>query len=1794
MTTIKPIIVGALVALFCNAASAQIDGDGYGASSFNGEVTTGCDYAPMTGNARRTITDISLPSVSYPLEFTRTMVSRGAWEDLPPGVFTSPVTTLPTIWDHSYEWRILSEHCSACGSTLPPSLTLNYPDGSVVTFSRSANPPGDPYWRGGKGVRERMQFIVDVQTNQSGRVLINLVDGGQVKFTWVRVTAGGVTTYNFTLSQIIDPFNRVTTIAAQPDNSVIVTEPAGRWLRLYYKHPSSTEGNTADWVVYQVTASDGRSVFYNFAVMNTGSPPAPFTTLASVSYSWDANLTATYTYTQSNVQPRLNCPLLNTAIDPLYVGPMWRIAYTYQPAGTDTRAGQLLSENYFDGTTVGAAVSTLTKFTTATGLRTETRADGKTRTFTYNTFAELTNYTDFLGNSATLAYGISGYTNGGLGIPTKIWDFKNNETDVTFNQFTTITTNTTFPATPEDAPAGQGSVSRAYVSGGSCGTNCDPNNADTNNEYYLFSSTDEAGHVTYYKRDSNHRVVSISYPDGGSESFTYTQQLGQVQTHTLKTGDTITYQYDGRGLLQLWYDQEHSAAAPNFRYGYDSLDRLSVVTDALGSGSGDVSHSTNYTYTSRDQVNVTTLPIDPVDGVRHTITNNYNPVDGTLASIVDQLNHQTSFTYDNYRRIKTITSPGHNTPETTYAFYGPTDSGDDYTYTDSNPTFVKSPMGKETAIVYDANRRRSSVTQAYGTSDTATVSYNRDANGNITSVVSPNEQQGQQFAGQSKSTSHDERNRAYSTTDDFGGVNPQTTSKTFDAYGRLASITRANGQVTTFDSYDPMNRLLQKTVNQSPDPAAVSKNTYYTSGLLYTFQDPHLVAISSADSYSYVYDSLGRQQSLTYPKASPSATPTSESWHYDTAGRNDTFTNRQGFVLTNSYDSLYRRTGSSWNDHLTPAVTFGYDVASRPVSATNTNAAISWSYFNDNLLNTETSTYADQIARTVTYTYDDDGNEASISYPNNAYTFGRNYTNRNQLLSVMNGSTALATYGYDPEGNLQTRVLGNNTNSSFIYDGFNRVTHVAHALNGTTRTFDYGYDVVGNQKWVQRDGANGDVLGYDLNDQSTSILLNVTNPGTISPGNQTVFYDAGGNRTAFQAEGLNDSYATNPLNQYTNRNSSSAAYDPTGNMTTGVDGSIYTFDAQNRVLNATKPPAQTPITLSYDGLNRVVKRVNNRAVQAASAVSRMTHGSAGTFDIPLPLVGTPGVECRSHSGNFQIVVTFSTGVSYSGATVTTGTASISSTSSSPDNTQITINLTGVANVQTVVVTLSGVTDGQAMNDVPVAMGVLAGDTTGNGVVNSSDVSQTQSQSGQPVTAANFREDVTVSGVINSSDVSLVQSESGTGLNSFSQSAPTPGTVYFVYDGWNLIGEYLSGAVGASRVYVYGAGGLVEDLPNGNYYYQDGRGSTSHVTDSTGALSESYRYDLQGAPLFYNAGGTPITASARAVRNLFNGAQWYGDIGLYDLRHRFYSPDLGRFIQADPSGHDGGDNLYRYCSNNPLKNSDPMGLGLFDYSDFNESFFSNALNFSYVIPGTEVTVSDIQIDPNGSSGGTLSMGMPQQTTGITAPLPTMPKAAPSQLALDLAEELGTRAAVSINNSSPSPLASNFSTGLPVFQSPITGSTVELSHRAQLKADIGRGVEKLLADPTIILMNSGPGGLPRGVMMTWEEFMLVKNGGGVFGLIKDGEVIEEWGANSARTIEELGHVNGRTPTEIKKMIDEGVRGYTLFPAGKVMASGNFAAFEGVNGEITLGQLNVYYSQRLLNVPEKFKLLGGVGGL
>jgi RHS repeat-associated protein len=150
----------------------------------------------------------------------------------------------------------------------------------------------------------------------------------------------------------------------------------------------------------------------------------------------------------------------------------------------------------------------------------------------------------------------------------------------------------------------------------------------------------------------------------------------------------------------------------------------------------------------------------------------------------------------------------------------------------------------------------------------------------------------------------------------------------------------------------------------------------------------------------------------------------------------------------------------------------------------------------------------------------------------------------------------------------------------------------------------------------------------------------------------------------------------------------------------------------------------------------------------------------------------------------------------------------------------------------------------------------------------------------------------------------------------------------VWDGWELIEEYASATTHAAA-YLQGSHGVIKSLLNNIYYYQDKMGSTTHVASATGQLLESYKYDLYGIPRYINETTHPsqtINSSNFGVADLYAGERWIPELGLYDLRNRFISPELGRFLQPDPIGFKGdASNLYRYCHNDPEDFSDPTGL-----------------------------------------------------------------------------------------------------------------------------------------------------------------------------------------------------------------------------------------------------------------------------
>jgi len=168
-------------------------------------------------------------------------------------------------------------------------------------------------------------------------------------------------------------------------------------------------------------------------------------------------------------------------------------------------------------------------------------------------------------------------------------------------------------------------------------------------------------------------------------------------------------------------------------------------------------------------------------------------------------------------------------------------------------------------------------------------------------------------------------------------------------------------------------------------------------------------------------------------------------------------------------------------------------------------------------------------------------------------------------------------------------------------------------------------------------------------------------------------------------------------------------------------------------------------------------------VVPVSVVSRKTHGSAGTFDVDLPLTGSLGVECRTGgaNGDFQVVITFAKSVSVGGATASSSDNMAMADPPIVTGSVVTVNLHKVANVQKITLTLASVNDGANAGSVSVPMGVLLGDVSGNKLVSNTDVSLVKSQVAAPVTASNFRHDVNANGIISNTDVSTTKTQVGT-------------------------------------------------------------------------------------------------------------------------------------------------------------------------------------------------------------------------------------------------------------------------------------------------------------------------------------------------------------------------------------------------------------------------------------------------
>lgn len=178
---------------------------------------------------------------------------------------------------------------------------------------------------------------------------------------------------------------------------------------------------------------------------------------------------------------------------------------------------------------------------------------------------------------------------------------------------------------------------------------------------------------------------------------------------------------------------------------------------------------------------------------------------------------------------------------------------------------------------------------------------------------------------------------------------------------------------------------------------------------------------------------------------------------------------------------------------------------------------------------------------------------------------------------------------------------------------------------------------------------------------------------------------------------------------------------------------------------------------------------------------------------------------------------------------------------------------------------------------------------------------------------------------------------------------------YIYQGWNVIAEYVNSACDRSYVWgedlsgtLQGAGGvgglLLERNTDGEYLpVYDGNGNIISYKDDAGSVVSTYAYDPFGNVIAHAGMDFVYKFSTKPQDNL-SGMYYYG--------YRFYQPMIGRWNNREPLKGHGNSNLYS-TNNNLILFWDIKGLYL-QRSDISDAisggwaFDSSDSEFAWVI------------------------------------------------------------------------------------------------------------------------------------------------------------------------------------------------------------------------------------------------------
>lgn len=552
---------------------------------------------------------------------------------------------------------------------------------------------------------------------------------------------------------------------------------------------------------------------------------------------------------------------------------------------------------------------------------------------------------------------------------------------------------------------------------------------------YDGSTTPKTG--IYYTSTSGQRaeIGEVSTPAGHGYLFTY-----GVNGDLLTNWDGTQRSYNSQGSITSVIDPRRNVTTANYApngvdlltetnglgtatYAYNAGHDITSVTDRLN-------HATTYAYNSLGQLVSVTDPLGTVTSLEYDV--NHRLVRTSIAGVTTG-----SFTYDSFGRVRTNTG---RAGVTLTIDYNSLDDVTRITYPDG--TFVAisysaviphlivaetDRAGKTTTYDYDKLNRLVGITRPDG----STILYDRDVNGNVTTLTDPN--------GNTTHIDYDLDNRPIQERYPDG----TTLGRTFRTAGLVETTTKADGGVVQRYFDEAFNLTLATGLD----------NVTHT----YDAYNRRIVMNDSRGDTTYSYDAASRLTSVTGPAGNGTITLT-----YDNAGRR-TGLEIDGRTITYAYDALGRVTGvtEAGKNHV-----LGYAAANPlPGSITRPSGSVTTvlrdslnrpqqvdnKKSNSSLINRFAYTYAPgrnlPASETVT------GGATPPVVPSALQIYG--YDSMNQPVT---GTAPARNYVWDPKGTLTTGYFADGSPFSATYDELNRLMALEFTdTGGVARRAEYVY-----------------------------------------------------------------------------------------------------------------------------------------------------------------------------------------------------------------------------------------------------------------------------------------------------------------------------------------------------------------------------------------------------------------------------------------------------------------------------------------------------------------------------------------------------------------------------------------------------------------------------------------------------------------------------------------------------------------------------------------------------------------